>query len=245
MLAKVQSELAELNLEGGNTEEVIAQLTEALEGVKNDSLRSNIRYQLASAHLKGGDYKTAVIQFESMLKDYPESKILDRILFNAGECQFKLGEMEEAMGHFFAASKIENSSDALTESVLLRLGESQSVTGNYDSAQSTYKLFLDKFTQSRWRRNASFGLAMAVEKGGDPKTAIPIYSELLNSPKLDLWSVRSRYQLGNSYLELKQYEEAVVEFVNLEINYPQYPNWQAMSVIGVGRVLLELSLIHI
>ena len=27
--------------------------------------------------------------------------------------------------------------------------------------------------------------------------------------------------------------------VNLEINYPQYPNWQAMSVIGVGRVLLE------
>ena len=239
LLAKVQSELAELNLEGGNTEKVIAQLTEALEGVKNDSLRSNIRYQLASAHLKGGDYKTAVVQFESMLKDYPESEILDRILFNAGECQFKLGEMEEAMGHFLAASKIENSSDALTESVLLRLGESQSVTGNYDSAQSTYKLFLDRFTQSRWRRNASFGLAMAVEKGGDPKTAIPIYSELLNSPKLDLWSVRSRYQLGNSYLELKQYEEAVVEFVNLEINYPQYPNWQAMSVIGVGRVLLE------
>ena len=49
-----------------------------------------------------------------MLKDYPESKILDRILFNAGECQFKLGEMEEAMVHFLAASKIENSSDALT-----------------------------------------------------------------------------------------------------------------------------------
>ena len=174
-----------------------------------------------------------------MLEDYPESKILDRILFNAGECQFKLGNMKEATVHFAAASKVENSEDALIESILLRLGETQSVTGNHNFAQLTYKAFLDKFTQSRWRRNASFGLALAVEKGGDPKSAIPIYRDLLSSTELDLWSVRSRYQLGNSYVELKQYEEAVVEFVNLEINYPQYPKWQAMSVIGVGRVLME------
>lgn len=239
LIAKVQSELAELNLQGGNTEEVIAQLTKALDGVKNEPLRSDIRYQLASAHLKAGDYESAVIQFESMLEDYPESKILDRILFNAGECQFKLGNMKEATAHFAAASKVENSEDALIESILLRLGETQSVTGNHNFAQLTYKAFLDKFTQSRWRRNASFGLALAVEKGGDPKSAIPIYRDLLSSTELDLWSVRSRYQLGNSYVELKQYEEAVVEFVNLEINYPQYPKWQAMSVIGVGRVLME------
>ena len=238
LVAKVQSELAELNLEGGNTKEVIEQLTAALESVKEGPLRSDIRYQLASAHLKGGDYETAAAQFESMLEEIPDSKIIDRILFNAGECQFKLGEMEKAMAHFLAASKIENSSDDLTESVLLRLGESQSVTGNFKSAQSTYKVFLDKFTQSRWRRNASFGLAMAIEKGGDPESAIPIYNELLNSAKLDLWSVRSRYQLGDSYLKLEKFEEAVVEFVNLEINYPQYPDWQAKSVIGVGRVLM-------
>jgi TolA-binding protein len=147
--------------------------------------------------------------------------------------------MKEATAHFAAASKVENSEDALIESILLRLGETQSVTGNHNFAQLTYKAFLDKFTQSRWRRNASFGLALAVEKGGDPKSAIPIYRDLLSSTELDLWSVRSRYQLGNSYVELKQYEEAVVEFVNLEINYPQYPKWQAMSVIGVGRVLME------
>ena len=239
LIAKVQSELAELNLQGGNTDEVIAQLTKALDGVKSEPLRSDIRYQLASAHLKGGDYKSAVIQFESMLENYPESKILDRILFNAGECQFKLGNMKAATAHFSAASKVENSEDALTESILLRLGETQSVTGDHNFAQLTYKAFLEKFTQSRWRRNASFGLALAIEKGGEPKLAIPIYKDLLNATDVDLWSVRSRYQLGNSYFELKQYEEAVVEFVNLEINYPQYPNWQAMSVIGVGRVLME------
>ncbi|NCG28531.1 MAG: hypothetical protein GWP42_13430, partial [Verrucomicrobiales bacterium] len=28
-------------------------------------------------------------------------------------------------------------------------------------------------------------------------------------------------------------------FVNLEINYPQYPNWQAKSVLSMGRILLE------
>ena len=239
LVAKVQSELAEMNLKGGNIEEVIDQLTEALEGVKDEKLRADIRYQLASAHLKAADYKIAAVQFEEMLKDYPESKLLDRILFNAGECRLKLGEMEPASIHFTAASGVEGSPDALSESVMMRLGETQSATGKHSEAKITYAGFLERFKESRWRRNASFGLAYATDLSGNSADAIPLYKALVSSDNVDLWTVRSRYQVGLCYMNLKKYEEALVEFVNLEINYPQYPNWQAKSVLGVGRILLE------
>ena len=239
LVAKVQSELAEMNLKGGNIEEVIAQLTDALEGVDNEKIRADIRYQLASAHLKGANYKIAAVQFEGMLKDYPDSKLLDRILFNAGECRLKLGEMEPASIHFTAAAGIEGSSEALSESVMMRLGETQAATGKHSEAKSTYADFLERFKESRWRRNASFGLAYATDLSGGSADAIPLYQALVSSNNVDLWTVRSRYQIGQCYFNLKKYEEALVEFVNLEINYPQYPDWQAKSVLGVGRILLE------
>ncbi len=239
LVAKVQSELAEMNLKGGNIEEVISQLTEALEGVKDEKLRADIRYQLASAHLKSADYKIAAVQFEEMLKDYPKSKLLDRILFNAGECRLKLGEMEPASIHFTAAAGVEGSPDALSESVMMRLGETQSATGKHSEAKITYAGFLERFKESRWRRNASFGLAYATDLSGNSADAIPLYKALVSSDNVDLWTVRSRYQVGLCYFNLKKFEEALVEFVNLEINYPQYPNWQAKSVLGVGRILLE------
>lgn len=239
LVAKVQSELAEMNLKGGNIGEVITQLTDALEGVKNENLRADIRYQLASAHLKAADYKIAAVQFEEMLKDYPESKLLDRILFNAGECRLKLGEMGPANLHFTTASGVEGSSEALSESVMMRLGETQAATGKHSEAKITYAAFLESFKESRWRRNASFGLAYATDLSGNSADAIPLYKALVSSDNVDLWTVRSRYQVGLCYLNLKKYEEALIEFVNLEINYPQYPNWQAKSVLSMGRILLE------
>ena len=37
---------------------------------------------------------------------------------------------------------------------------------------------------------------------------------------------------------MQKYERATAEFVNIEINYKQYPGWQAKSVLEIGRVLL-------
>jgi TolA-binding protein len=37
---------------------------------------------------------------------------------------------------------------------------------------------------------------------------------------------------------MQQYEQAVAEFVNIEINFKKYPSWRAKSVLEMGRVLL-------
>ena len=84
LVIKVQSEMAELNLDVGAQEKVIAELTETLESMEDEALREPIRIQLASAHYKKGDYQVSAEMFEKLLNDYPESKLRGSMLFKRG-----------------------------------------------------------------------------------------------------------------------------------------------------------------
>jgi len=238
LVLKVRSELADLNLDAGAQDKVIAELTEALDKVKDESLRESIRYQLASAYFNKGDHENAAGQFESLLADYPSSKLRASILFQAGESRFKLAETVAARDHFEAATKISRTPRDLAESILMRLAETQSLTEDYRSAQLTYTSFLSLYKDSRWLRNAQFGLGFALEMGKNHKAAIAEYAKLLTSSEVDLWTVRARFQTGECYFSLQEYDKAIAEFVNMEINYNKYPDWQAKAVLEIGRVLL-------
>ena len=235
---KVQSELAELNLDKGAQDQIIADLTATLEKVKKSSLREELRYQLASAYFKKGDHASAADQFGALLEDYPKSRFLASMHFQAGESQLQLKEIDEAQSHFAAASKIPGSPQSLVESITMRLAETQALTGEHSDAAASYQTFLEKFPKSRWTRNARFGFALATENAGDPTTALQEYTRLLDEPKTDLWTVRSRFQTGSCQTKLEKPDQAVVEFVKVEISYPQYPHWQAEAVLQIGQILL-------
>lgn len=238
LAVKVQSELAELNLESGEQDKVIARLTETMTKVKDPALREDISYQLASAYFKKGDHPTAAKQFEKLLADYPASKLLASILFQAGESRLKLDETVAARDHFFKAAQVPGSPESLAESITMRLAETQALTNEHAAAAKTYATFLEQFPQSRWTRNARFGLGFAMESGGDSAKAIPEYRKLLADKTVDLWTVRARFQIGECLFNLQQYDEAVAEFVNVEINYGKYPGWQAKAVLETARVLI-------
>jgi cellulose synthase operon protein C len=238
LVLKVRSELADLNLDAGAQDKVIAELTEALTKVEDGKLRGDISYQLASAHFNKGDHETAAVQFEQLLADYPKSKLRASILFQAGESRLKLTETVAARDHFAAAARITGTPPDLAESILMRLGETQALTDEHKAAQETYKKFLVTYKESRWTRNAQFGLGFALEKGDNPKAAIVEYAKLLTGNTVDLWTVRARFQTGECHFNLQEYDKAVAEFVNMEINYAKYPDWQAKAVLEIGRVLL-------
>jgi tetratricopeptide (TPR) repeat protein len=239
LIVKVQSELAELNLDSGAQEKVIAQLTETLKATTDETLREPIRIQLASAHYKKGDHQTAAGLFETLLTDYPKSKLRASMLFQAGESRLKLKETVAARDHFAAAAKLPGTEAALSESIIMRLGETQAMTEQHKEAIGTYRDFLNRFKESRWSRNAIFGLGFALENTGKFNEAINEYRKLLADPKLiDLWTVRGRFQTGECLFNTKKYEEAMAEFVNLELNYRQYPDWQAKAALEIGRVQL-------
>lgn len=236
---KVQSELAELNLDKGAMDKVIAKLTETLKTATDEKLREEIRYQLASALYKKRDYESAAPMFEQLLTDYPKSKLRSSMFFQAGESRLALHETVKARDHFAAGVKLGNAPAHVAESLLMRLGETQSQTGEYKQAQQTYRTFLGRFRESQWTRSAQFGMAFAMEMEGKKKNkqAIGEYSKLLQGDKIDLWTVRARYQTGECYFNEQKYEEAKIHFLHVEVHYKKYPGWQAKAVFEMARVL--------
>jgi TolA-binding protein len=236
---KVQSELSELNLDSDLHDQVITRLSKAMSEAKDPALVEEIRYQLANAHFKKGNHETAARMFEAMLTDYPRSKLLASIYFQAGEARFKVAETVKAREHFAKGVKIPAVPRELLEPMTMRLAEMQLQTGEFQSAARSYNKFLRDFRESQWKRNAQFGAAYAMERGGNSKRAIDHYRPLIDDRhKVDLWMVRSRYQLGECHFNLRQYEKALEYFVYVEVNYRRYPAWQAKSVLEMGRVLI-------
>lgn len=239
LVIKVQSELAELNLDAGAQEKVIAQLTETLKATTEETLREPIRTQLASAHYKKGDHQIAAGLFEKLITDYPNSKLRASMLFQAGESRLRLKETAAARDHFAAAAKLPGTEPALLESIIMRLGETQSLTEQHNEAVGTYRQFIGQYPQSKWMRNAIFGLGFALEKTNKFDEASNEYRKLFADPKIiDVWTVRGRYHLGECLFNTKKFEEAIAEFVNVELNFKQYPDWQAKAALEIGRVLL-------
>ena len=238
-VVKVQSELAGLNLKSGAQDMVIERLTKALAGVEDETLREDLRYQLASAHYSKGEFEKSAGMFEELLTDYPESKLRASMLFQAGESRYRLKETVAAREHFAAGMKVGGLKPELAESMMMRLGEMQTATNDHENARKTYQDFTGRFRESKWKRNATFGLAWSLENTDKPSEAIRHYAQLLD-PKdpIDLWTVRARFQTGECYFNMQKYEEAVKEFLNVEIHYKKFPAWQSKSILEIGRVLL-------
>ena len=239
LVVKVQSELAELNLKSGEQDMVIERLTKALAAVKEEALQEDLLYQLATAHFSKGDYENSAGMFEDLLVKYPNSKLRASMCFQAGESRYKLKETVVALTHFAEGMKQGNLKPVLAESMLMRLAEMQSATADHPGAYKSYRDFIGRFPESKWKRNAQFGLAWSLENSDKPGDAIRNYAPLLEADNsVDLWTVRARFQTGECYFNMQKYEEAVKEFLNVEIQYKKYPAWQAKSILEIGRVLL-------
>ena len=240
---KVQSELAELNLDVGAQDAVIAKLTETMKSVKDSELKFELQYQLASAHFKKKDYENSAKKFEALIEGAKKSKLLSSILFQAGESRLSLTETVPARDHFLAAHQVSSGSAPLAESILIRLAETQNLTAQYEEAQKSYQKFIKQHNQSQWLRNARYGMAYAMEKQQDYNKAIGEYAKLLSVDpkkplKMDKWMVQARYQIGECWFNLRQYDKAMAEFLSVEVNAQGYPDWQAKSVLEMGRILI-------
>ncbi|MDX1565241.1 MAG: tetratricopeptide repeat protein, partial [Phycisphaeraceae bacterium] len=244
LLTKVQSELAELNLDAGAQDAVIAKLNKTLETVTDPKLRFELRYQLASAHFKKKDFENSAMMFEALIPESEKSSLRPSILFQAGESRLMLTETVPARDHYLAAYRLKKGvPKPLAESILMRLAETQNLTGQHAEAEKNYRKFLQHHRESRWIRNARYGMAYAMEKQQNYKKAIGEYMQLLprdnqKKQKVDLWMVKARYQIGECYFNLREYDKAMAEFVSVDANYRRYPQWQAKAVLEMGRVLL-------
>ena len=81
---------------------------------------------------------------------------------------------------------------------------------------------------------AKLGLAMCLYQQQRYDKAIEIYEELLTRYR-DETAAEAMHQLGNCYLSLENYQEALRYYLRVSIIYSHYPQWAAKSQLAAGR----------
>ena len=185
----------------------------------------------------------AVKLLEALIPRGKNNKLLPSILFQAAESRLALHETQVARDHYLSGTKLNGVPSDLAESILLRLGETQNETKQFKEAQKSYEKFIRQYSKSQWIRNARYGLGYAMDRQMNYAKAIGEYSRLLpknneNPLKIDKWMVQARYQIGECYFNMRKYDQAMAEFVSVEVNAQGYPKWRAMAVLEMARIAL-------
>ena len=236
---KVQTELAELNLMGGQKEKVINELTAALKTTKSKDEREIILIQLGNAYYISSDFENSALTFEILISEHPKSESLGTALFKAGESRLKLKETLIALKHFESASKITNLNSDLEETIQLRLAETQANSAMHQEAVTSYRKFLENYKDSKWINNAKFGLGFALENVGNHEEAIKEYDKLIATKSAEVdWIVRCHFQIGECHFNMQNYSLAIKSFSKVEKEFTKHPAWQSKSVLEIGRVLI-------
>lgn len=232
-------ELAELEYEAGKFEQAAKRLSPLLNVVNDRDVRDRILFRLGWCYTDLDKPLDASKAFEVLLSESPDSSMLARTAFQAGEARFTLNEYTPARGHFETciAAKPDGS---LKPQALLRLSEAQALTEQYDASETTCRTFLNEFPAHVLLPRAQLGLGWALENQNKKAEAIAAYQQVLLAGAKTETAARAQFQIGECHFALAAYEDAIIAFNAVEVNYG-FPAWQSKALLEMGRALAKLG----
>jgi tetratricopeptide (TPR) repeat protein len=104
------------------------------------------------------------------------------------------------------------------ENALLRQGNRKFENGDYKEAEKDYRKALELDKESI---KGQFNLGTAVYKNGNFEEATKIYNNLAEKNKDPEVQAKVFHNLGNSYLQSKEYEKSILAYKNALMNSPK------------------------
>lgn len=203
-----------------------------------DALREAALYRLGVCEFKLGRHREAAEVLDEFTRAFDASPLIASASYFCGESLYQLGAFDRACVHF--SRVVERfPKDAACEPSLLRLGESQAQLQKWAESERTFLAHLDRFSSSPLAYQARFGVGWARENLGRIDDAIAAYKEVIDAHKGPT-AARAQFQIGECLFARKQYEDAVREFLKVDILYA-YPEWSAAALYEAGRCLEQLN----
>jgi TolA-binding protein len=195
-----------------------------------------------ASYLKGlAEYRTgknaqAVRTLSALLKDKPDSPLRAPASLVCGEALLKANQPAEAARLFQDVAKSSKDAD-LAAPALLRLGEACAASQNWTGSEQAFAEFLSRFPDSPVWFQAKFGIGWARENSARPEPALEPYREIVGKHEGPT-AARAQFQIGECLFAMKKHDEAVKEFLRVDILYA-YPEWSAAALYEAGRCLRE------
>ena len=117
-----------------------------------------------------------------------------------------------------------------------RRGETEALTQRWTDAEKTYSAYSNQYPDGDFRRRAQTGVGWARENQKRYKEAIEAYRNVVAGSIRDEASARCQFHIGECYFAMDQYDEAIKEFIKVEVSFP-IPAWSSKALLEIGRCL--------
>lgn len=226
---------AEQLVSGGSWREAQAPLKAAAAySAKTSPLSKLSRYWLAESYFKTEDYQSAGTVYTelyntSSLDRRPEGKALP---YNIAYCYMGSGDYASAVNWF--DKYLSGGESFAREDAMIRRGDCFFYRQQYKEAAAAYGAAIDAFPSSTniypyYRQGLSYGFA------GSAKAKAEALSKVVSAPADTPLYAEAVYELGRTYVALKQEANAVQTFETLIARSPD-SSYVARSLVELGMI---------
>ena len=224
-------ELAEMEFEDGELVESIKRLEKLIESGLDPELKGRAHYRLGWCYFQNLDYGKAAQMYE-LVSNRQGINVWMTALWQAGESRLRSEEYDASSAHFkkviqVAAPKEKNLIE-LQEQAWLRLANSQALAKKWNESSKTYGSFIQRYPEHSQSRYAHFGKGVALREQKIHDEAIVAFKGVLKGQKRDELGAQAQYLLAECYLDQKEYDHAIAEYIKVEM-YP-FDQWQSKAL---------------
>ena len=244
LLPDVLVDLAKLEFEAKQYDQVIASMTglvgeDLKKPMESPALRERALYLLGWSYNKTNKAALSAKVFEEMGKVAKAGGgvMTASAAFQAGEARMQMKEYPAALEHFSKAVAAAKAGTDDHASALIRRGECEALTDQWQASQATYAAFIQQYGSAKHKLlpRAEFGLGWAMENQKDYARAITAYRQATARGGKDALAARCQFQIGECLFASDKLDQAVKEFILVETTYA-IPEWTARAILELGRI---------
>lgn len=204
-----------------------------------DDMRRAVTLRAGQAAFALERFDEAQRAYAAALEEIPADEALwPDVALTAGESAFRARRWKEAVTLLEPLVAMEDLPPMTREPALLRLGDAYAQVQNWEKSRETFALHREAFPKSPFWHQATFGIAWADENAGNHKEAIETYRMIVDRHD-GITAARAQFQIGECLFAQRRYDEALKEFMKVDILFTA-PEWSAAALVEAGRVLEAL-----
>lgn len=233
-------ELAKIAIESERWDAALSRLkaldVAALAPTERDRTESVACYYRAYCHSRLSAAREAAAEARRCLELGPPPELLSAARRLAGESHLAAGDAAAAVTYFETATR--EASAPVDASMRLRLAEALAACDRWRKAEEAYAEFLVRHADDKQAPQARFGQAWAREQQQRYAEAIEAYRPVASSNAA--LAPRAQFQIGECLFALRKHEEAVREFLKVDVLFAD-SEWAAASLYEAARCFDELA----
>lgn len=213
--------------------EVVARLGPLLERQLAPQVREAVLYRLGRTQIELAAWANAQSAFEQLLKEFPQSPLRREAELWTAEAEREQGRAKAAVDRLTRLIAEPAGAEPWLGAAYLRLAQSHGELKQWKEVLAAIEQLKKRFPNFELSSVADYHAGRAMQNLGRFDEARDQYRRAI-AGRSDENAAKSQFMIGETYFHQKRFQEALREFLKVEILYA-FPQWQSGALLEAAK----------